>query len=111
MTAKALKTELKDIQSLRALFLQETNFQIWYDACHERGWTDSYLLTVLLTVDGVNVGYGPIKGRQIAGRDTVFESSTRSGRSPADSSASCSPFPARNTSNVKATTAAFPDAL
>ena len=37
MTAKALKTELKDIQSLRALFLQETNFQIWYDACHERG--------------------------------------------------------------------------
>jgi hypothetical protein len=44
MTAAALKAELKDIQSLRALFLQETNFQIRYDSCHERGWTDSYLL-------------------------------------------------------------------
>jgi GNAT superfamily N-acetyltransferase len=69
MTATALKTELKDIQPLRALFLQETNFQIRYDACHERGWTDPYLLTV----DDCNVGYGSIKGRKIKDRDTVFE--------------------------------------
>src|SRR5437764_15448033 len=69
MTAKALKAELKDIQPLRALFLQETNFQIRYDACHGRGWTDSYILSV----DTVNVGYGSIKGRKIARRDTVFE--------------------------------------
>jgi hypothetical protein len=45
MPSTALKVELNEIQSLRALFLQETNFQIRYNACHERGWTDSYLLT------------------------------------------------------------------
>ncbi|MDQ2712287.1 MAG: GNAT family N-acetyltransferase [Acidobacteriota bacterium] len=69
MTTTARKTELKDIQSLRALFLQETNFQIRYDACHERGWTDSYLLTI----DNLTVGYGSIKGRELSDRDTVFE--------------------------------------
>jgi hypothetical protein len=30
-----LKAELKDIQSLRALFLQETSFQMRFDACHD----------------------------------------------------------------------------
>ncbi len=70
MTATARKTELKEIQSLRALFLQENNFQIRYNACHERGWTDSYLLIV----DDLTVGYGSIKGRELtADRDTVFE--------------------------------------
>jgi GNAT superfamily N-acetyltransferase len=69
MTATARKVDLKDIQRLRALFLQETNFQVRYDAYHDRGWTDSYLLMV----DGVNVGYGSIKGRKIKDRDTVFE--------------------------------------
>lgn len=61
--------ELKEIGSLRGLFLQETNFQIRYNACHERGWTDSYLLIV----DGAQTGYGSVKGRQVAERDTVFE--------------------------------------
>jgi len=69
MTPMARKTDLKSIQSLRALYLQETNSQIRYDACHERGWTDSYLLML----DNLNVGYGSIKGRQPEGRDTVFE--------------------------------------
>jgi len=69
MTAKAVKAKLKDIQSLRALFLQETNFQVRYNACHERGWTDSYLLMI----DDVEIGYGSVKGQQIADRDTVFE--------------------------------------
>src|SRR5262249_13243559 len=69
MIAKAVKTELKSIQPLRALFLQETNFQVRYNACHERGWTDSYLLTI----DDVAVGYASIKGQEIADRDTVFE--------------------------------------
>ena len=69
MIGKAVKTELKNIQPLRALFLQETNFQVRYNACHERGWTDSYLLTI----DDVAVGYGSIKGQEIADRDTVFE--------------------------------------
>src|ERR1051325_730702 len=69
MIFKAVQAELKDIQALRALFLQESNFQVRYNACHERGWTDSYLLTV----DGLAVGYGSIKGRKIPARDTVFE--------------------------------------
>ncbi len=69
MATTALQAELKDIQPLRELFLQETNFQIRYDACHERGWTDPYLLKV----DDFTVGYGSIKGRKIKSRDTVFE--------------------------------------
>ncbi len=69
MIVKAVKAKLEDIQSLRALFLQESNFQVRYNACHERGWTDSYLLTL----DGAEAGYGSIKGQEIEGRDTVFE--------------------------------------
>src|SRR3954453_22076747 len=70
MAAAVLKAQLSDILAYRNLFLQETNFQIRYNACHERGWADSYLLTV----DGSAVGYGSIKGLQeIADRDTVFE--------------------------------------
>ncbi len=69
MKFKAHKTELKTILPLRHLFLQETNFQIRYNACHERGWTDSYLLTS----DEVEIGYGSINGQEIADRDTVFE--------------------------------------
>jgi hypothetical protein len=69
MTPKPVKAKLEDIQGLRALFLQETNFQIRYNAYHERGWTDSYLLKM----DDVEVGYGSIKGQEIAARDTIFE--------------------------------------
>lgn len=69
MAAKAVKAKLEDIQSLRALFLHEANFQVRYNACHERGWSDSYLLTI----DDVEIGYGSIKGQEIADRDTVFE--------------------------------------
>src|ERR1051325_2953353 len=69
MIFKAVKAELKGIQALRALFLQETNFQIRYNACHERGWTDSYVLMA----DELAVGYGAIKGQKTAARDTVFE--------------------------------------
>lgn len=70
MTLKATAVELRDIRPLRALYLQETNFQIRYHACHERGWTDSYLLTQ----DDVQVAYGSVKGRQrTKDRDAVFE--------------------------------------
>ncbi|HSB60484.1 MAG TPA: GNAT family N-acetyltransferase [Vicinamibacteria bacterium] len=69
MTPRAARAQLRDIHSLRALFLQEANRQIRYDACHGRGWTDSYLLKM----DGVEVGYGSIKGQETSGRDTVFE--------------------------------------
>jgi len=69
MKLNAFKTDLKDILPIRELYLQETNFQIRYNACHERGWTDSYLLTL----DDIPVGYGSVHGQQIADRDTVFE--------------------------------------
>jgi GNAT superfamily N-acetyltransferase len=66
---RVTRVELARILPLRALYLQEANFQIRYNACHERGWTDSYLLMA----DGTGVGYGSIKGDDAAGRDTVFE--------------------------------------
>ncbi|HEV3325331.1 MAG TPA: hypothetical protein VG052_06980, partial [Puia sp.] len=64
MELRAVPTSLKEVQSLRLLYLQEINAQIRYNACHERGWTDSYLLMV----DDVVVGYGSIMGQQIKGR-------------------------------------------
>jgi GNAT superfamily N-acetyltransferase len=69
MNLSVTKVELREIQSLRRLFLQETNFQIRYDACHQRGWTTSYLVKM----DGAEIGYGSINGREIKDRDTVFE--------------------------------------
>jgi GNAT superfamily N-acetyltransferase len=69
MTIAVRKVELETILPLRALFLQEANRQIRYNACHERGWSDSYLLTI----DDSVVGYGSIKGREIPDRDTIFE--------------------------------------
>jgi len=68
-TLSAAKVEPKGIQALRSLFLQETNFQIRYDAYHARGWTDSYLLRT----ENMSVGYGAIKGQEREDRDTVFE--------------------------------------
>jgi len=67
--AIAVKAKLEDVQPLRALFLQEANFQVRYNACHERGWSDSYLLEI----DGATAGYGSIKGQKREERDTVFE--------------------------------------
>ena len=69
MQIRVAEVELARILPLRALYLQEANFQIRYNACHERGWTDSYLLMA----DGTGIGYGSIKGDDAAGRDTVFE--------------------------------------
>lgn len=55
---------------MRSLYLQENNFQVRYNACHERGWSDSYILTL----DDKEAGYGAVKGKEeIPGRDTVFE--------------------------------------
>jgi len=56
MTAKAIKTSLEAILPFRNLFLQENNFQIRYNACHERGWTDSYIITY----NDAKIGYGSI---------------------------------------------------
>ena len=69
MSATVLKVELAEILPLRALYLEQMNCQIRYNACHERGWTDSYVLML----DDARVGYGSIKGREIKDRDTVFE--------------------------------------
>lgn len=70
MYIKALPANLAAILPLRALFLQENNVQIRYNACHERGWSDAYLLTL----DGAAVGYGAVKGlHELTDRDAVFE--------------------------------------
>jgi len=70
MALEVIKTDLREILHLRNLFLQENNFQIRYNACHERGWTDSYMLRF----NGDKIGYGSIKGNaNISDRDTVFE--------------------------------------
>ena len=65
------RTSLADILELRSLFLKENNFQIRYNATHERGWSDSYLFK---SEDGLPVGYGSIKGKEeIKDRDAIFE--------------------------------------
>src|SRR5262245_20374521 len=62
--------ELKEILQLRNLFLQEHNFQIRYNACHERGWSDSYIISA----NNENIGYGSVKGNNDHhDRDTIFE--------------------------------------
>jgi GNAT superfamily N-acetyltransferase len=70
MIPEVIKTDLTQILPLRNLFLQENNFQIRYNACHQRGWTDSYLFTYNEEI----VGYGAVKGNEdISDRDTIFE--------------------------------------
>lgn len=70
MKIEATKTTLKEILALRNLFLHESNFQIRYNASHERGRTDSYVITA----DSTAIGYGSIKGNENpADRNTVFE--------------------------------------
>ncbi|RPD39134.1 GNAT family N-acetyltransferase [Chitinophaga barathri] len=70
MEFQASKTPLADILPFRALYLQETNFQVRYNATHERGWSDSYRLLI----DGHTAGYASVKGRhEIPDRDDVFE--------------------------------------
>jgi GNAT superfamily N-acetyltransferase len=63
------KVGLEAILPLRALFLEEAGHQVRYNAVHERGWSDSWLLTA----DDQAIGYGSIKGREIPDRDTIFE--------------------------------------
>ncbi len=70
MELQATKTSLKNILPFRDLFLQEMNAQVRYNACHERNWSDSYLLLQ----DGIAIGYGSVKGKdKLADRDAVFE--------------------------------------
>ncbi len=70
MDLKIVKTSLDAIQPLRALFLQESNFQVRYDACHIRGWADEYIFRV----DDAEIGYGSVKGKEdLKDRNAIFE--------------------------------------
>ena len=70
MKLSATKTSLQEILPLRNLFLQENNFQIRYNAQHERGWSDSYAITH----DDEKIGYGSVAGKDnIPDRDSIFE--------------------------------------
>jgi GNAT superfamily N-acetyltransferase len=70
MTLDVAKTNLEEILYLRNLFLQENSFQIRYNARHERGWSDSYLIIY----DQQKIGYGSVAGYEnLTDRDAVFE--------------------------------------
>jgi GNAT superfamily N-acetyltransferase len=70
MAVQITKVSLDEILPLRALFLQENNFQVRYNACHERGWSDSYLVSFMDT----SIGYGSVKGKEdLSQRDAIFE--------------------------------------
>ena len=70
MNFTASRCSLSDITNFRQIFLQENNFQIRYNACHERNWSDSWMMVV----DGVTAGYGSVKGKDnLVDRDAVFE--------------------------------------
>lgn len=69
MNVEAVRADGQTIAPLRRLFLAERPFQIRYEACHSCGWADYYLLKR----DDTILGYGAIKGQEIAGRDTIFE--------------------------------------
>jgi GNAT superfamily N-acetyltransferase len=70
MAINVYKVSLQDILYLRRLFLQANNVQIRYNSCHERGWSDSYIVEH----KGLKIGYGSVKGNnKIEDRDTIFE--------------------------------------
>lgn len=70
MALSAIKTSLQEILPFRNLFLQENNFQIRYNAQHERGWSDSYLIMH----NEEKIGYGTVAGKEnIRDRDSIFE--------------------------------------
>ena len=67
MQIQAIQTNLQEILPLRNLFLQENNFQIRYNAQHERGWSDSYLVMQ----NGEKIGYGSVSN--IDDKKSIFE--------------------------------------
>ena len=70
MKIEALQVFQTAIQTFRAQYLSENHFQIRYNACHERGWSDAYLLVL----GDVPIGYGCVKGMEaLTDRDTIFE--------------------------------------
>jgi len=63
-----VKCQLSNIEQLRAVFLQELNAQVRYDAAHARRGTTHYLIRH----DGRDIGYGAIKDAHES-RGTAFE--------------------------------------
>lgn len=69
MERTAHRVPLEEILPFRALYLQECNFQARYNAVHERGRSDSWLLSF----NRRPVGYVSVMGQERHDRDTVFE--------------------------------------
>eukprot|EP01039_Chlorochromonas_danica_P016377 gene16377-19357_t len=70
MDLKATKCSLNEILPLRKLFLQKNNFQIRFNARHERGMSDSYIITQ----NEEKIGYGSISGKDdLNDRNAIFE--------------------------------------
>lgn len=68
--ASARRVDLPAIATWRARYLAEIHAQVRYDATHQRGWADHYVVSL----DGVDVGYGAIKGFDSPrDRDALFE--------------------------------------
>lgn len=55
-----VRCRLSKIEPLRAVFLQELNAQVRYDAAHTRSGTTEYLVRR----DGHDIGYGSVKDAQ-----------------------------------------------
>ena len=74
MNVTASKVELKEIESLRRMFLQENTFQFVHDKCHLYGWADTYVFKI----DDMVVGYGSVWGSEKReDRDAIFEFYTK----------------------------------
>jgi GNAT superfamily N-acetyltransferase len=70
MDLEVTRTELREVQALRALFLHESNFQFVCNKCHDYGWADTYVFTA----DGMKIGYSSVWGTdRREDRDTIFE--------------------------------------
>jgi hypothetical protein len=70
MEIKVIKTDLKEIQTFRILFLDESNFQFIYNKCHTYGWADTYVFIL----DETKIGYGAVWGKdKREDRDAIFE--------------------------------------
>jgi GNAT superfamily N-acetyltransferase len=67
---KVIKSQLKEVELFRVLFLHERNFQFKYDKCHKYGWADTYSFFI----DEIKVGYGAVWGKdKREDRDAIFE--------------------------------------
>lgn len=58
MTIHLAKAAYEQVRKLRDLFLQERNFQVRFNAIHERGWAHYYLISH----NDNAIGYGALKG-------------------------------------------------